>query len=76
MTIGRGKMGELSKSDAEVKRSKYISILTKQKEYVREDFEEMDFENAVQRDIMEGYIEEIEKEFGILLTTLQNMQFS
>lgn len=69
-------MGELSKSDAEARRSKYVSVLQKQKQNVRENFEEMDFENAVQQNIMESHIKEIEMEFDGLITTLQSMQFS
>ncbi len=68
-------MGELSRSDAEKRRDNYVSDLEKLKKYVREDFEEMDFENADQRDVMEGYIESIEAEFASLISTLNNMTF-
>lgn len=69
-------MGQLSKRDAERKRDDYISKLTEVKKNIREDFEEMDFENAVQRNIVEGYIESIETEFGSFISTLQGMSFS
>lgn len=69
-------MGELSKRDAEEKRENYISKLRQLKTYVREDFTEMDFENADQRDVIEGHIEEIEGYFDGLISSLENMQFS
>ena len=68
-------MGELSKKDAEAKRDMYVENLTTQKGDIREDFEEMDFENADQRDVMESYIEAIELEYDSLITTLTNMSF-
>ena len=68
-------MGELSKRDAEKKREAYMNHLSKLKGYIREDFEEMDFENADQRDVMEGYIESIEKEYDLLVSTLEGMTF-
>lgn len=69
-------MGELSKKDAEAKRDKYVELLAEAKEDVREDFEEMDFENAVQRNQMEEYIEDIETVFGNLISSLNDMEFS
>lgn len=68
-------MGELSKSDAEYKRSRYIERLNDLKGDIREDFEEMDFENADQRDVMEGYIELIEAEYESLISLLDNLTF-
>lgn len=68
-------MGELSKSDAEKKRNEYVTEITKVRNYVREDFEEMDFQNADQRDAMERYIENLEAEYNSLITTLNNMTF-
>lgn len=68
-------MGELSKKDAEKKRDDYVDDLAKLKEDIREDFEEMDFVNADQRDAMETYIEDIESEYDALITMLNNMSF-
>ena len=68
-------MGELSKKDAEKKRDDYVDDLAKLKEDIREDFEEMDFVNADQRDVMETYIEDIESEYDALITMLNNMSF-
>ena len=68
-------MGELSKSDAERKRDDYVDRLTEIKGDIREDFEEMDFVNADQRDAMEAYIEDIESEYNTLITTLTDMTF-
>lgn len=68
-------MGELSKADAEAKKQKYISIISDVKSDVREDFEEMDFENAVERTNMEAYIKSMEEEYDGLLRTLEGMRF-
>lgn len=68
-------MGELSKADAEKKRSSYITIIESVKKSVREDFEEMDFENAEERTLMEGYIKDMEEEYDGLVRTLDGMTF-
>lgn len=68
-------MGELSKNDAEKKRDSYMDDLIKLKGYIREDFEEMDFANANQRDVMEGYIELIESEYDSFISILHAMSF-
>lgn len=68
-------MGELSRQDAEAKRNKYISLLETNKKYIREDFMEMDFENADQRDRVEEYIEQIEAKLGSLIQSLNDMTF-
>lgn len=68
-------MGELSKNDAEKKRDSYMDDLIKLKGYIREDFEEMDFTNANQRDVMEGYIELIESEYDSFISILHAMSF-
>lgn len=69
------RMGELSKADAEKKRSSYITIIESVKKSVREDFEEMDFENAEERTLMEGYIKDMEEEYDGLVRTLDRMTF-
>lgn len=68
-------MGELSKADAEKKRNKYISQITKIKGYVREDFEEMDFENAQERTMMENCIESMESIYNSMIGMLAGMNF-
>lgn len=68
-------MGELSKADAERKRSNYISKITKIKRNVREDFEEMDFENANERTMMENCIEGMESIYNSLIGMLAGMNF-
>lgn len=68
-------MGELSKSDAEAKRSRYSEILEKIKENVREDFKEMDFKNAIQRKNMEKAIEKMEKKYDECIQLLTGMKF-
>lgn len=68
-------MGELSKSDAEAKRSRYSETLKKIKENVREDFKEMDFKNAIQRKNMEKVIEKMEKKYDECIQLLTGMTF-
>ena len=68
-------MGELSKSDAESKKSMYIESLKKLKKEVREDFTEMDFENADQRTEMEKQIEIMERAYDDGVKLLESMSF-
>lgn len=68
-------MGELSKSDAEAKRNRYTETLKKIKKNVREDFEEMDFENAFQRRKMEKTIAKMEKKYDECIKLLADMSF-
>ena len=68
-------MGELSKSDAESKKSMYIESLKKLKKEVREDFTEMDFENADQRTEIEKQIEIMERAYDDGVKLLESMSF-
>lgn len=68
-------MGELKKGDAEYKRDSYVTKLESVKRKVREDFSEMDFENAKQRDTMEIAVIDIETELGNMINTLNGMTF-
>ncbi len=68
-------MGELSSSDASARREGYIARLEKVKKDVREDLTEMDFENALQRDRMERYVESIEEELTGLVRLLDGLTF-
>lgn len=68
-------MGELSRSDAEAKRSRYSETLKRIKKNVREDFREMDFENAFQRKKMEKTIEKMEKKYDECIQLLERMSF-
>lgn len=68
-------MGELSKRDAEKKQDAYIRHLSKLKERVREEFIEMDFENADKRDEMERKVERLESEYKELISKLESMSF-
>lgn len=68
-------MGELGRNDAEMKREKYLKKLEKTGRYVREDFEEMDFENARERDRMEEHVERIEEKLSLLARALGEMEF-
>lgn len=68
-------MGELSKADAEKRRSRYISRIQDVKNKVREDFEEMDFENAKERTEMEKWIESMEEEYAGMIQRLNGLSF-
>lgn len=68
-------MGELSSWDAESKKNYYRRILEKAKKNVRENFEEMDFENANKRSDMENIIEEIEEACQAKMNELDGMGF-
>ena len=68
-------MGELSKSDAESKKSMYVESLKKLKKEVREDFTEMDFENADQRTEVEKQIEIMERAYDDGVKLLESMSF-
>ncbi len=67
--------GELSKSDAESKKSSYIESLKNLKKEVREDFTEMDFENADQRTEVEKQIEIMESAYDDGVKLLESMSF-
>ena len=69
-------MGELSKSDAESKKSMYIESLKNLKKEVREDFTEMDFENADQRTEVEKQIEIMESAYDDGVKLLESMSFA
>ncbi len=68
-------MGELKKSSAESKRGDYVEDLQSAKKKVRENFDEMDFQNAVQRDQIEDAIAGIEAELDAMIKTLNDMSF-
>lgn len=68
-------MGELSKSDARKKREDYISQLESIIALVQEDFAEMDFENARQRDKVEEHINNIVNIFNNYISMLEDMDF-
>ena len=68
-------MGELSKSDAESKKSSYIESLKNLKKEVREDFTEMDFENAGRMWRMEKQIEIMERAYDDGVKLLESMSF-
>lgn len=68
-------MGELSKYDAENKRNEFVEILSDIKKSVRENFEEMDFVNAIERNVMETYIESMEQEYENIISELNEICF-
>ena len=73
-------MGELSTSDANAKRSKYVSHLKKLVKAINEDYSEMDFENAKQKDGLSGSdikskVDNITSELNSIISSLQGMSF-
>lgn len=68
-------MSELSKADAEIKRKAFLSKMEKVKKEIGENFAEMDFENAVERTKMEGYVKEMEEECSRMIGRLEEMTF-
>ena len=68
-------MGQLSKSDASSFRDDLVSYFGKCTKDVRENFTEMDFENADKRTKMEEYISNMEKKYDGLIKELNDMSF-
>ena len=68
-------MGELKKGSAQNKCEDYIYHIRNLKRKARENFEEMDFANAIQRVHMEENVEQMEGEYDRLIRKLQDMTF-
>ena len=68
-------MGQLSQGDAISFRDELVDYFTKCKSDVRENFEEMDFENADKRTMVEEYISNMEGKYDSLISELNNMSF-
>ena len=68
-------MGQLSQSDANSFRNELVSYLGRCKKDVRENFTEMDFENADKRTKMEEHISNMEKKYDGLINELNSMSF-
>ena len=68
-------MGQLSAGDAANYREKLANYLRKCKSQVRENFEEMDFENADKRTTMEGYVINMENKYDSIISELNSMSF-
>ena len=68
-------MGELAQEDASRVRDSFIEYFQKSKSGVRENFEEMDFENADKRTQMEQNIINMEMKYDSLINELRNMSF-
>jgi hypothetical protein len=68
-------MGQLSQSDASSFRNELVSYLGRCKKDVRENFTEMDFENADKRKSMETHIANMERKYDSLISELNNMSF-
>ncbi|CBK73064.1 hypothetical protein CIY_00740 [Butyrivibrio fibrisolvens 16/4] len=68
-------MGQLSAGDAASYREKLANYLKKCKSQVRENFNEMDFENADKRTQMETHIVSMENKYDSIINELNNMSF-
>ncbi|WP_458459684.1 hypothetical protein [Pseudobutyrivibrio sp.] len=68
-------MGQLSQSDANSFRNELVSYLERCKKDVRENFTEMDFENADKRKQMETHISNMERKYSGLINELNGMSF-
>ena len=68
-------MGELSNHDADIKRENYIDSLRRMKQAVRENFDDMDFENANKRNEVENIMISIEDSIQRRISTLNSMRF-
>lgn len=68
-------MGELNTWDACAKRDNYIWILQQMKSEIRENFEEMDFTNARERNLLERQITELEDTIQRRICDLTGMGF-
>lgn len=69
------KMGQLSSSDAESFKYDLISYFRRCKADVRENFDEMDFDNADKKTEMEKSIVNMENRYDSLINQLSNMSF-
>ena len=68
-------MGQLSQADASSFRNELVTYFTGLKSDVRENFNEMDFENADKRTQMGVYISNMESKFDDLIRDLNNLSF-
>ena len=68
-------MGELSKSDAESRKTKYIKVLNDVSSKVEKHFTDMDFENADKRTKMEESVSEIKRICNNAISQLNGMSF-
>lgn len=68
-------MGELSSQDAINKRNNYIEQLSSLKNRIDQDFQEMDFENARQRNLVMMRVEGIKGRLDYYINWLSQMNF-
>jgi len=68
-------MGQLSSGDASGFRNELVAYFRECKSQVRENFNEMDFENADKRTKMEEHIANMETKYDSLINSLNNMSF-
>lgn len=68
-------MGLCTKEYAERVVEDCKTMVTTTKNNIRKNFEDMDFENAVQRDDVEGYIVSMEAECNSLIAKLSSYTF-
>ena len=68
-------MGELSRVDAIACRDYMVSVYQETKQSARQNFDDMDFENADKRVEVEGYIEDIVAECDRQIQMLYGLMF-
>ncbi|MCR5195466.1 MAG: hypothetical protein K6D38_04055 [Pseudobutyrivibrio sp.] len=68
-------MGQLSSGDASRFKSDLVSCFQYKKADIRENFNEMDFENADKETKMEEYISSIETKFDSMINVLNSIGF-
>lgn len=68
-------MAELSARDGYLKTVNFVQQIIAVKKQIRENFEEMDFENADKRETMEQQVETMERLCSELIGELSGMSF-
>ena len=65
-------MGRVVGSYAERLQNSYIKYINNQKQYIRKNFEDMDFENADARDEFEAIVENMERNCDTLVSKISS----
>lgn len=68
-------MGRVVGSYAERLQASYIKYINNQKQYIRKNFEDMDFENADARDKFEAIVESMESNCDALVNKISSYSF-
>ncbi len=68
-------MGRVVGSYAKRLQNSYIKYINSQKQYIRKNFEDMDFENADARDEFEAIVESMERNCDTLVSKISSYSF-